>query len=221
MFAQKHNHKNDKKKPIEIVIVGTGGHGRDVLFTAFDCSQYEVIGFIDDDDEKHGKIINGIKVLGGLEWFDDHRTQCIVAINDTKSRKRVVNKLIKKRVKFCTLIHPSVILPNSVKIGIGCMIQAGSVFASNVAIKNHVIINLVCTIGHDSVLEDYVSLAPGVHINGNNRIKKGVFLGSGAVTKQGLTINEWSTIGMGTVLINDVPKFSLSVGVPGKVKKKT
>lgn len=209
-----------KKKCEKIVIVGTGGHGRDVLFTISDCEQYQVVGFIDEDKKQHGKSINGLKVLGGLEWFENHNLRCVVAINENKIRKKIVERLEKKGISFCNVIHPSVIYPKSVRMGKGCMIQAGFIIASNALIKNHVIINLSCTVGHDCIIDDFVSLAPGVHISGNNYVKQGVYFGTGAVTKQGLIINEWSIIGMGSVVTRNIPKNQVWAGIPAKLKKK-
>jgi len=37
---------------------------------------------------------------------------------------------------------------------------------------------------------------------------------------QNIRIGKWSIIGSGTILIEDVPEYSLYVGVPGKLKKR-
>jgi FlaA1/EpsC-like NDP-sugar epimerase len=50
-----------KQEPIKIVIVGSGGFGREVLWTLRDCNKklkkYEILGFIDDDKLLKGKNI--------------------------------------------------------------------------------------------------------------------------------------------------------------------
>lgn len=212
---------------IEIVIIGARGCGKDFLWTILDCNkiskQFEVIGFIDDDKSLKGKKIKNIPVLGGLEWFLTKRSKnvsCVVAIADCKIRKKIVQKLEKKQVKFPTIIHPSIIHSKFKKIGNGVIIQAGCIFAADTSIGNHVQINLDCTIGHNSILGNFVTLTTGVHIAGDNKIGSGTFVGSGTVTKEKIKIGKESLIGAGTVLIDNVPNKSMYVGVPGILKKK-
>lgn len=214
-------------KAISLVIIGAKGCGRDFLWTIRDCNkvskQYEVLGFIDDDESLKNKIIDNIPVLGGMEWFstnDIENISCVVAVADGDLRQKIVGKLTKKRINFPTIIHPSVIMSGFKDIGIGVIVQAGSIFAANTTIGNHVQVNLDCTIGHNTILDDFVTITTGVHIGGDNKIGTGTFIGSGAVTKEKLNIGKWCKIGAGTVLIDDVSDYSMYVGVPGKLKKK-
>src|SRR3989338_2649796 len=121
------------KKQIKIVIIGASGFGREVLWTLRDCNKkskkYDILGFVDDNKSLWGTIIDEIPVLGGLGWLSTKiakKTQCIVAIGETRMRKDVVKKLEKKNAIFATIIHPSVIHSRFVHIGKGTIIQAGS-----------------------------------------------------------------------------------------------
>jgi len=51
-------------------------------------------------------------------------------------------------------------------MGEGVVICAGCILTTNIKIGNHVQINLDCTIGHDVIMDDYSTLAPGVHLSG-------------------------------------------------------
>ncbi|MCV0411880.1 acetyltransferase [Nitrosarchaeum sp.] len=215
------------KKADKIVIIGAGGFGNEVLWTLLEHNKisntYEILGFIDDNTKLHGKLIHQKKVLGGIEWFENKTAkdvQCVIAIGNGLIRKKIVALLEKRNVKFATLIHPSVIMSESVIVGKGTIIQAGTIITVDVQIGEHCRIDNLCSIAHDSKIDDFVDLSPGVHINGSNIIEKGVFLGSGTTTKEKIHVGKWCVIGAGTVLINDVPDFSLCVGVPGKIKKK-
>ena len=86
-------------------------------------------------------------------------------------------------------------------------------------IGDHVHINIDTTIGHSSIIQDFVTISPGVHVNGNTIVGEGTFIGSGAVMQQGLKIGKWAKIGAGTVLRTNVEDHSTYVGVPGKLKK--
>jgi serine acetyltransferase len=66
-------------------------------------------------------------------------------------------------------------------------------------------------------MEDYVTLAPGVHISGRVKICKGAYIGTGASVIPGVTIGTKATIGAGAVVVRDVPAGETHVGVPAKV----
>lgn len=211
----------------EFVIIGAGGFGREVLWTIQDCNKvskkYRVIGFIDDNKTLHNKVIHGLEILGGIEWLSTQNIKnlnCVIAIGDSKIRQEIVKKIEKTRIKFATIIHPSVTYSDSVEIGAGTVIQAGSVLTVDTKIGNHCKIDTNCTIAHDCVLDDYVTLNPGVHINGNNKIGTGTYVGSGVVTKEKIRVGKWSIIGAGTVLIENALDSSVYVGIPGKLKRK-
>ncbi len=215
------------QKRTKIVIVGTGGCGRDALWTLLACNKnskkYDILGFLDDDKRLHNKIICGKKVLGGTEWFSENMaktTKCIVAIGSGRVRKKIVNELEKKHVKFVTVIHPSVIMSESVKIGKGTIIQAGTIISVDVEIGSHCVINMDCTIAHDTKINDFVDLNPGVHISGVSKIHTGAFVGSGVTTMATISIGKWSVIGAGSVLIEDVPDRLACIGNPGRLIKK-
>lgn len=211
----------------QIIIVGAGGFGREVLQTILDCNenlkQYEVLGFLDSKKSLKNKIIDGYPVLGGDEWFKKNKKnkiKYVIAIADNKIREKIIKELKIFNINFATIIHPSVILPKSTKIGKGTIIQAGVIITINVKIKNHVQINMSNTIAHNSIIEDYVTISPGSHIAGDNIIKKNTFIGSGVITKENIIIGEHAIVGAGTVLLENVPKKSMYIGIPGKLKRK-
>lgn len=207
-------------KQDDIVIYGSGAFGREILWTLEDLKTYNILGFIDEDEEMNGKIVNNYKILGGTEWFDhyDKKIACVISIANPKTREKIVTKLKTKNVYFPPIIHPSTIMSKHVTLSEGVVIQAGCILTVNIVIGAHTQINLDCTIGHDDQIGKFVTISPGVHINGRNRIGDNVFIGSGAVTKEGIKILNNSVIGAGAVVLNDVPENSLCVGVPARVK---
>jgi FlaA1/EpsC-like NDP-sugar epimerase len=57
----------------QIVILGAGGFGREVLDVLIAqnriLKKWEVLGFIDENPAKWGQILNGYPVLGSFDWF--------------------------------------------------------------------------------------------------------------------------------------------------------
>mgnify|MGYP006166774041 FL=1 len=211
----------------EILIIGAGGFGREVLWTINDCNEikkkYLVLGFIDDDKSLHGDLIDGFSVLGGLNWIEKNYQKsisCVIAIGDSLKKKEMVNQLKKIDPTYATIIHPTVISSKSITIGEGTIIQAGTIMTINIVIGKHVHLNIDSTVGHDTVIEDYVTINPGVHINGKTTIGSSTYVGTGVVMKQEIKIGFESIIGAGAVLLENVPEKSVYAGVPAKLKRK-
>ena len=209
----------------KVVIIGAGGFGREVveIFKEQNKIQkrWEILGFIDENKELWGKSINNYPVLGGFDWFDNKKdVGCLIAIGDPKSRKKIAQFLEEKGVQFYNAFHPSVIISDIVSMGTGVIICAGSIISVNSTIKNHVIVNLNCTIGHDAVLENFCSIMPSVSISGEDHLGEGVYVGTGATVIQQITVGEWSLIGAGATVMIDVPKNVTAFGMPAKIMKK-
>lgn len=209
-----------------VVIVGAGGFGREVLEIFKDenriSKSWNILGFVDENRQLHGKVLNGYPVLGGLDWLRAHNSEnlgCVVAIGTCETRKQVVERLEEIGVNFHNAVHPSVIMSDSVQMGTDVIICAGSILTVNIKIGDHVHININSTIGHDAVIGRYCTINPIVAINGNNHLGEGVYVGTGATFIQGISIGSWSTIGAGAVVIGDIPEKVTAVGVPAKVIK--
>ena len=202
-----------------IVIVGYGGFGREVYWLAKDCGR-EVIGFLDDAAPPGD--YNRYRVLGDLRSAIDHKdADFVVAIGNPRVRKSVVSKLSAAQdVRFATLIRPSVLMDfSSVSIGEGSLICAGCVGTVDFSVGKHVIINLKCTIAHDDVIEDFVTVAPLVAISGNVTLKAGVEVGTGASIRQGVVMEEGSMLGMGSTLTSNTDANTIFLGSPAKAFK--
>ena len=210
-----------------VVIVGAGGFGREVLEIFKDQNKisqaWNILGFIDENKELHGKAINNYPVLGGLDWLREHKNDCfgcVCAIGTCETRKQVVQKLQETGISFYNAIHPSVIMSEFVELGQDVIICAGSILTVNIKIGDHVHINLNSTIGHDAVIGSYCTINPTVKINGNNHLGEGVYVGTGATFIQEVSVGDWSTIAAGAVIIEDIAERVVAVGVPAKVVRR-
>lgn len=207
-----------------IVIIGAGGVGRETSLIIQQINEIEptwnLIGFIDDNKNNWGKVINGYSVIGGLDSLDflAPDTYVVIAIANYEVKKKIVNK-INNKLKFATIIHPKVWVHDYMIIGEGTIIYEGVILTANIEIGNHVIISPKCGVGHDSIIKDYVSLLWNVNVSGSDIIEEGVMMGSGSTVIQGKKIGKGSNIGAGAVVIEDVDSFSTAIGVPAKVIK--
>lgn len=204
----------------DLVIVGTGGVGKETALIVEDINEisqeWNLLGFIDDNKELIGKEINGYKVLGDREFLNnfDKEVYVVIAIADYCIKEELVKYLTNKNIQYATLIHPSVKINRTISIGKGCIIYQNVIMTVNINIGNHVIISPKCGIGHDSLIEDYVTVLWNVNISGSEKIRQGVTLGSGCTIIQGLEIGRGSFVGAGAVVIRDIDESKIAVGVP-------
>lgn len=210
----------------KIVIYGAGGFGREVEMLIDDINkiqpEYEVVGYL-DDSRRVGELINGIPILGGMEYLDMVEEPLCVAISiaEPTIKQKIVERITNPVVSFPTLIHPSCHVGKGelVRIGRGCIICAGNIITVNIDIKNFVILNLMCTVGHDTEIHDYCSFMPSVNVSGEVRIGKGVYVGTGAKIINQLEIGEKTVVGAGAVVSKSLPSNCTAVGVPAKIIK--
>ena len=207
-----------------IVIVGAGGVGRETSLIIQQINELKItwnlIGFIDDDVNSWGNVINGYPVIGGMDSLEKLSldTYVVVAIANYEVKRKIVNK-INNRFKFATIVHPRVWLHDYMTLGEGTIIYEGAILTTNIKVGNHVIISPKCGIGHDSIIKDYVSLLWNVNVSGNDIIEEGVMMGSASTVIQGKRIGKGSTVGAGAVVIDNIDSYSTVVGVPAKVIK--
>ena len=171
----------------KIAIYGASGFGREVAWLVESCQDGRIVAcFIDDDGKKQGTVLNDIPILSLEQAAEQHWDAKIVGgIGNPRIRELLMNKAAAAGFNFDTLVHPRVEKSKWVEVGIGTVICAGNILTTNISLGAHVQINLDCTIGHDVVLDDYTTLAPGVHVSGYVKCGKRVYMGTGAAIING------------------------------------
>ena len=207
----------------DIAIFGVGGFGREVLALIKDINKvkptWNIVGFFDDGYEK-GVMVNGYSNLGKTEELNNWKTpiSLAVSIGSPGLKKKILDKITNPLVDYPTLIHPSVWIGDKefVEIGRGCIICAGVMITTNVEIKDFVILNLQCTVGHDTVINSNAAFMPSVNISGEVNIGEGVYVGTGAKIINQIEIGEYTIVGAGAVVAKNLPAHCTAVGIPAK-----
>ncbi|HAT4224174.1 acetyltransferase [Clostridium perfringens] len=206
-----------------LIIIGAGGVGKETAWIVEQINSiketYNILGFVDDNKEIWNKYINGYTVLGGLKYILENEVnfEVVIAIANYKVKKNIVSKLKEKKIKYATIIHPSLNIPKGVKVGQGTILYEGVIISPNVSIGNQVIVSPKSGIGHDSIIKDYVSVLWNVSISGNDLIEEGVLLGSSSTVIQGKVIGCGAIVGAGSVVVRNIKENRTVVGVPAKI----
>lgn len=119
------------------------------------------------------------------------------------------------------LFEENIVIRDS-QIGEYTWIRIGSII-NKVSIGTDVFIGFNCKINNAYIM-DNVQIASKVSIgdiNGKNTvINKYVWIGAGASIQSGVVVGEGAVIGAGTIVEDNVPPYSIVVGVPGKIIKR-
>lgn len=192
-------------------IIGNGGFGREVFYSMTKEDQLKTVFFV--EDEFYNK--NGFNTLP-LSKFDKDEYEVVIAIGNSVVREKIVNKL-PVETKYFTYIHPSVqIYSNDVIIGEGSIICGGCILTTNIKIGKHSQLNLLSTIGHDTIVGDYFTTAPGTKVSGNCKIGNHVYMGTNSSVREKINICGNVTIGLNSGVVKDINEEGVYVGLPVK-----
>jgi len=201
----------------DLIIIGAGNVGG---FLALNLELFEgnfnLIGFLDDDVEKKGKLFWGIPNLGPISKIDEyHNVSIAIGISNPQAKKKILSR-ISDTHHFPKFVAKNAWISNKVKIGKGVIIYPGVSINHESEIGDFVVINMNCAIGHNTTIQKCSALAPGVNFAGFTHVESYVNIGIGVSSVQGVSIGSDSIIGGQSMLIKNVEKNSTYVGVPAK-----
>lgn len=199
----------------ELLIYGAGGLGKELLYlNKFAKNPLSFVGFIDDYSDL--EFYCRLKVKNIVDKQDSF----VIAIADPCTKMKLI-KAFPNYLSSVVILHKDIEWELDNKFGVGLIAFKGAILTGDVSLGNYVLLHMNCTIGHDSVIGDLCSILPGANISGNVCINEGTYIGTGAVVLPDIKIGKWCKIGAGTVVTKDIPDYSVVVGVPGKIIKKT
>lgn len=203
-----------------LIIVGAGGMGREVLQWIKDINQAEytwnILGFIDDNKHALDNIECDYGIVGSISKWDVKEDEYFaVAIADPKTKRTVVEKLKARGAKFVAIIHPRARIGEFNTIGEGSIIYPGAALSVNIRIGDFVTL-LSSTIGHDAIIGNYSSIMGKCGINGNVHIGENVYLGCGCIIAPRRKIVDNVYAATGSVIMTNIRKDIKVMGNPAR-----
>jgi sugar O-acyltransferase (sialic acid O-acetyltransferase NeuD family) len=208
----------------QYILIGAGGHAK-VLLDALLLLGIKISAVSDPLQPSSGGLTR-------FQWYPDEnailqmdprRARLVNAIGSVRDTSRRCNSYRKFKVSgfhFHSVIHPaSCVSKLDVQIGEGLQALAGSVINTGVNIGENVLVNTHAVVEHDCTVGSHTHIASGAVVCGGCLVGDNVHIGSGVVLKQGVTVGSGSLIAAGAVVIDNVPPYSLSAGVPAEVKR--
>lgn len=201
----------------DIYIIGASGFGREVAWLLEELSEWNIKGFIDDNETIQGEKINGITVIGTVDFLLGRKeeTNVVIAIGSPSVRSMIYEKLkFNNNILFPNIIAKNVRIDKTIKMGIGNIICSHSILTVNIELGNFNHVNLDCTVGHDVIMNDFITVYPSVNISGNVEIGNYCEIGTGTQIIQGKSIVDNVIIGAGAGVVKNIKESGTYVGCP-------
>ena len=203
-------------------IFGAGGHAKVAADTAIASGAFELIGFYDDNQARHGERFYQERcVLGGLnELLDDLQQGMLdvafVALGNSAVRQRIGEELTAAGHPLATLIHPQATLSPTATLGAGTLVVAGAIINADTRVGDHVIINTRASVDHDCIIAHGVHIAPGATLCGGVQVGERSFVCAGATMIPLTKLPADSTLGAGSTLLSPADAPGVWVGSPAR-----
>jgi sugar O-acyltransferase (sialic acid O-acetyltransferase NeuD family) len=206
---------------IDLIIVGAGGFGREVLQYASDaCADgvgYRIKGFLDDNSAGLAAFATSVGIVGSVAEYEiQPQDRFIIAIGTPDVRRAVADRLTARGAQFLTIIHPRAYVAPTASLGAGCVICPFAFVGPYAKLGQHVALNTYASAGHDSSIGDCSVLSPYAVVNGHVVLEEQVFLGTHATVSVGKRVGRRAQISAGAVASRNVEARALAAGNPAK-----
>jgi sugar O-acyltransferase (sialic acid O-acetyltransferase NeuD family) len=202
----------------KVIIVGAGDSGLELasIISKDINNQIEILGFIDDDTNKIGKVFNGHRVLSSIKDYRNvNNSYLLSSITETIARKKTIDYL-EKNNNFTSYIHSTAVINSNLSNSIGLIVYPFSVISNNVKISKHVFINLHSTIGHDAEIGTYSVISSHCDITGHVKIGQSNFVGSHSTFVPKVKTGNNVRVGIGSIVVSNIQDNTNVFGNPAR-----
>lgn len=203
-----------------LAVIGSGHLGQQIAHYATADGHYAKVVFFDDVSTE--KSAGGYEILGTSNDVEPAFSQnkfdeLLIGIGykHLAARAALFEKFDQK-IPFGKIVHSSVWVDPMAKIQPGCVIYPGGVIDAQAVISENTILNVSCTIAHDTVIGKHCFLSPRVAFAGFVKTGEQCIFGINSTIIDNISIVAHTQIGGGCVVIKSIGQAGLYVGNPHK-----
>jgi len=208
-----------------IVLIGGGNQAHYTIDIIEKEGKYNIVGIIDSIHEV-GSDRFGYKILGRQEnisqLIEEYNIEGgVISIGDNWSRYYVYNQILElvPTFTFVNAIHPSVVIGNNVKLGVGIVAMAGCIFNPKSQIGDFTFFATGAQVEHDCQIGNFSSISAGSITGGYVKLGKFSAITLGVTIVDRLEIGENTVVGSGSLVTKSLPDNVLAYGSPAKVMR--
>jgi len=206
-----------------IVIVGAGGFGREILAWMTPCFQpaeYPLKGFLACDDSELDGFNRPASIIGSPDSYQPElEDRFLMAIGDPQAKRFCAESLLSRGAQFLTMIHPNALVAENATVGVGVVVYPFGSVSAAAEVGDFVHMNFYASIGHDASIGNYTTLSPYASVSGAARVGEAVLMGTQTSVAPTRQVGDRCKISSGSAVMHDIADDSLVFGVPGRQTK--
>lgn len=204
-----------------LVIIGAGGMGREIYYTAVNSLGYgvdfDVKGFIDDNTNALDGFLGYPPVLSSISSYVIEKDDVFTcSMGDVKTKVAICEKIKENGGHFQTLIHRTAIVKNNAKIGDGCIIDSHAIVSCDTQIGQNCMIQQNAILGHDVIIGDYCRIDCQAFFVGGVKVGNRCTIHTAAVLNHKVVVEDDATVGACSFVILKVKAGTTVCGNPAK-----
>lgn len=215
----------------KVVILGGTGAGMIAASIINRKSNLEVLGFLNDNinnGKKIGRNKKKYEVIGNTndinKVLENKNTYAFVAYEGISNPHRSYEawkSLDIPKSKYINIIDDMSVMPEGFsEIGVGVMFAPFAQISPDSKISDNCMLLGNAFVGHDSFIDEFSHITTNSVVGAHVHVGKGVTIGMNSTIRGRVKIGDFSLVGAGSVVLEDVPPNTIVAGNPAKVIKK-
>jgi len=211
--------------PQRVIIIGGEGNGTviaDAITHAAGAGRDTVVAGFLNDRLPVGAMAGAYPVLGGTDAISRFIGESysfvytILRIDGQDERLELFERLAIPPGQLFTFVHPLAYVAPSATLGEGTVVMPNASISSDAVLGRGCLVMVNASVGHNAQIGDFCHLAAQSCVSSFVRLGRGVHVGLNATVREGLNMMDCSTLGMGSVLLQDVNEREIWAGNPAR-----
>jgi sugar O-acyltransferase (sialic acid O-acetyltransferase NeuD family) len=204
-----------------MIVVGAGGHAKEVLGVFRDAGVTKDIYLYDDVNQGlpeflYGKfpILTNQRDAAFVLAKDPH---FVLGIGNPMHRKALTERFNVLDGKLTSVISKNALIGSyQVNLGAGLNVMAGAIITEEITIGQGTLVHIHSSIHHNCTIGEFCEILPGCKVLGNVTIGDMTSIGSGATILPNIIIGSNVIVGAGAVVTKNIPSGMVVKGVPAR-----
>ncbi len=203
---------------MKLGIYGSGGTGRTVKDIVDLIGKWDEVVFIDDTVKPD--VFKGTRRMPFDQFKDEYpatEARIVIALGEPKYKKMVFERVKSHGYDLENVIHPTAVVSPSAYLGEGIIAHIGAVISVDTVVEDNVTLQQYALLAHDTKVSAHSQISAFAMVAGHCKVGECTYIGPHAAIKDRIRIGSYDLVGMGAMVMKDVPDFVTVAGNPARV----